>query len=50
MTAMKKIIFILWVALASNGWLMANHWTPNSTPYKDNMTLTGIVRIDGVVQ
>ena len=50
MTAMKKIIFILWVALASNGWLMANHWTPNSTPYEDNMTLTGIVRIDGVVQ
>ena len=50
MRAMKRIIFILWAALASNGWLMANHWTPNSTPYEDNMTLTGIVRIDGVEQ
>ncbi len=47
---MKRIILILWVALVSSGWLMANHWTPNSTLYEDNMTLTGFVRIDGVEQ
>ena len=47
---MKRIIFILWIILGSSGWLMANHWTPNSTPYENNMTLTGIVRIDGVEQ
>ena len=29
---------------------MANHWTPNSTPYEDNMTLTGFVRIDNTEQ
>ena len=47
---MKRIAFILWITLVSGGWLMANHWTPNSTPYENNMTLTGIVRIDGVEQ
>jgi hypothetical protein len=47
---MKRIILILWAVLASGGWLLANHWTPNSTPYEDNMTLTGIVRIDGIEQ
>lgn len=47
---MKRIIFIFWIAMVSSGWLMANHWTPNSTPYEGNMTLTGIVRIDGIEQ
>jgi hypothetical protein len=50
MTAMKRIILILWIALVSNGWLMANHWTPNSAPYEENMTLTGVVRINGIEQ
>ena len=50
MTAMKRFILILWITLVSGGWLMANHWIPNSTSYENNMTLTGIVRIDGVEQ
>ena len=47
---MKRVIIILWIVLVSSGWLMANHWTPNSTPYENNMTLTGVVRIDGIEQ
>ena len=47
---MKRFILILCITLVSSGWLMANHWTPNSTPYENNMTLTGIVRIDGIEQ
>jgi hypothetical protein len=34
----------------SNGWLFANHWTPNDSEYEDNMTLTGVIQIDGVEQ
>jgi hypothetical protein len=34
----------------SNGWLFANHWTPNDSEFEDNMTLTGVIQIDGVEQ
>ena len=50
MKAMRRIILILCAVIVSNGWLMANHWTPNSAPYENNMTLTGIVQINGVEQ
>jgi hypothetical protein len=46
---MKKTILLLLVCL-SNGWLFANHWTPDDSTYEDNMTLTGVVQINGVEQ
>ena len=46
---MKKAVLLLLICL-SNGWLLANHWTPNDSGYEDNMTLTGIIQIDGVEQ
>lgn len=46
---MKKTLLLLLVCL-SNGWLFANHWTPNDSEYEDNMTLTGVIQIDGVEQ
>jgi hypothetical protein len=48
--AMKRIILFLFVILTSSGWLFANHWMPVITPYESNMTLTGIVQINGVEQ
>ena len=46
---MKRAVILLFICL-SNGWLFANHWTPNDSDYEDNMTLTGIVQINGVEQ
>lgn len=46
---MKKAVLLLLICL-SNGWLLANHWIPNDSGYEDNMTLTGIIQIDGVEQ
>ena len=46
---MKRAVILLFICL-SNGWLFANHWTPNDSEYEDNMTLTGIVQINGVEQ
>lgn len=46
---MKKAVLLLLICL-SNSWLFANHWTPNESDYEDNMTLTGIVQINGVEQ
>ena len=46
---MKKTILLLLVCL-SNGWLFANHWTPDGSMYEDNMTLTGVIQINGVEQ
>ncbi len=46
---MKKAVLLLLICVSS-GWLFANHWTPNDTDYEDNMTLTGIVQINGVEQ
>lgn len=46
---MKKAVLILLICL-SNGWLFANHWTPIDSGYEDNMTLTGIIQIDGIEQ
>lgn len=37
-------------ALVANFRSIANHWTPESSGYSDNMGLTGIIQIDGVVQ
>ena len=48
--AMKRIILFLFVILTSSGWLFANHWTPVSMPYESNMTLTGVVQVNGVEQ
>jgi len=47
---MKKAIFLLLLVCMSNGWLFANHWTPDDSTYEDNMTLTGVVQINGVEQ
>ena len=46
---MKRAVILLFICL-SNGWLFANHWTPNDSEYEDNMTLTGVIQIDGVEQ
>ena len=46
---MKRAVILLFIFL-SNGWLFANHWTPNDSEYEDNMTLTGVIQIDGVEQ
>lgn len=46
---MKRAVILLFICL-SNGWLFANHWTPNESDYEDNMTLTGVIQIDGVEQ
>ena len=46
---MKRIAILLLVCL-SNGWLFANHWTPDASSYEDNMTLTGVIQINGVEQ
>ena len=46
---MKRAVILLFICL-SNGWLFANHWTPNDSGYEDNMTLTGIIQINGVEQ
>ena len=46
---MKKAILLLFICL-SNGWLFANHWTPDDSTYEDNMTLTGVIQINGVEQ
>ena len=46
---MKKAVLLLLICVSS-GWLFANHWTPNESDYEDNMTLTGIVQINGVEQ
>ena len=46
---MKKAALLLLICVSS-GWLFANHWTPNDSDYEDNMTLTGIVQINGVEQ
>ena len=46
---MKKTILVL-LACLSNGWLFANHWTPDDSMFEDNMTLTGVIQIDGVEQ
>lgn len=47
---MKRIVLTLLIVLITSGWLFANHWTPNSGSYEDNMTFTGIVQINGVEQ
>jgi len=47
---MKKSIIFLLVILLSNGWLFANHWIPDDSNFEDNMTLTGIIQINGVEQ
>ena len=47
---MKKSIIILLVCMMSNGWLFANHWTPDDSQYADNMTLTAVIQINGVEQ
>ena len=46
---MKKAVLLLLICVSS-GWLFANHWTPNDSEYEDNMTLTGVIQIDGVEQ
>ena len=46
---MKRIAILLLVCL-SNGWLFTNHWTPDNSSYEDNMTLTGVIQINGVEQ
>ena len=45
----KKTILVLFICL-SNGWLFANHWTPDDAMYEDNMTITGVIQINGVEQ
>ena len=47
---MKKTILLLLVCMMTNGWLLANHWTPDDSQYQNNMTLTGVIQIDGVEQ
>ena len=49
-TRNRIIIFLI-------AWLMpmamlaqTNHWTPVSAPYEDNMSLTGVIQINGVEQ
>ena len=46
---MKKAVLLLLICVSS-GWLFANHWTPNESEYEDNMTLTGVIQINGVEQ
>lgn len=46
---MKRGIIFLFVLL-SNGWLYANHWIPEDAQFEDNMTLTGVIIINGVEQ
>lgn len=36
--------------LVANFRSIANHWTPESSGYSDNMALTGVIQIDGVEQ
>lgn len=46
---MKRVVILLLICL-SNGWLFANHWTPNESEYENNMTLTGVIQINGEEQ
>lgn len=46
---MKRSIIFLFVLLSS-GWLYANHWTPEDAQFEDNMTLTGVIVINGEEQ
>lgn len=46
---MKKYVLCL-IAFLSSGWLYANHWTPESSQFEDNMNLTGVIVINGVEQ
>ena len=46
---MKKLIALL-IACLSGTMLLANHWTPESAAYSDNMPLYGVVQINGVEQ
>ena len=46
---MKRVLILLLICL-SNGWLFANHWTPSDSGHEDNMTLTGVIQINGVEQ
>lgn len=46
---MKRVIALL-VACLSGTLLLANHWTPQSAAYSDNMPLYGVVQINGVEQ
>lgn len=46
---MKKSILFLFLML-SGGWLFANHWIPEDSQFEDNMTLTGVIQLDGVEQ
>lgn len=46
---MKRIVILLLICL-SNSWLFADHWTPNDSGYEDNMTLTGVICLNGVEQ
>lgn len=47
---MKRVSMLLWLVCVSNGWLFANHWTPDDSQFEDNMTLTGVIQINGVEQ
>ena len=40
------IAFLMPLAMAAQ----TNHWTPQSAGYEDNMTLTGVIQINGVEQ
>lgn len=46
---MKRSILFLFLMLSS-GWLFANHWIPEDSQFEDNMTLTGVIQLNGVEQ
>lgn len=47
---MKRIAILFMLVCMSNGWLLANHWTPDDSQFEDNMTLTGVIQINGIEQ
>jgi len=46
---MKRSILFLFLMLSS-GWLLANHWIPEDSQFEDNMTLTGVIQLNGEEQ
>ena len=47
----NRILFFLLTCLMPMAlFSQSNHWTPVSAPYEDNMTLTGVIQINGTEQ
>ena len=47
---MKKHLLLFIIIVLTQGWLLANHWTPVSAPYANNMNMTAVIQIDGTEQ